>query len=96
MNSFNPQAYEWLENVGLERITLLHSPVCRYGTLTSNNVESVNSRLRECRKLPIMELLILIEKIVALDRLKASQNALEWTRHYTKYARGILKNHIKC
>jgi hypothetical protein len=96
MNSFNPQAYEWLENVGLERITLLYSPVCRYGTLTSNNVESVNSRLRECRKLPIMELLILIEKIVALDRLKASQNALEWTGHYTKYARGILKNHIKC
>jgi hypothetical protein len=39
---------------------------------------------------------ILIENIVALHRLKASQNALEWTGHYTKYARGILKNHIKC
>lgn len=57
--------------VGYNKFTLLHSPVRRYGTITSNNVESVNARLRKTRCLPICELLVDIEEKVATDRLNS-------------------------
>jgi hypothetical protein len=93
--SIKPEAMEWLENIGLEHITILFSPVCRFGTVTSNNVESVNSRLRKARKLPIMEMLLDIENTVALDRFLAYKNSIEWTGNLTKYAESVLKKHIR-
>lgn len=82
----NPEAFTWFETIGLEKITLLFSPICRYGTITSNNVESVNSRLREARKLPIMDLLLYIEELVTLDRFHAVKRAEKWNGQLTKYS----------
>ena len=60
----DPAAIQWLQEIGLEKLTLLKSPVCRFGMMTSNNVESVNSRLLDFRQWPIMELLINLERMV--------------------------------
>ena len=39
--------------------------------MTSNNVESVNSRWRQLRELPVMEMLLGIEETVMKDRRKS-------------------------
>ena len=58
----NESAFNWLNDIGYDKITLLYSPICRYGMLTSNNVESMNSKYATNRRLPILELLLSIEK----------------------------------
>jgi hypothetical protein len=58
LNNAQPDAFLWLTGIGWPRISLLRSPVCRYLTLTSNNVESVNNRVSPLHKLPIAELLL--------------------------------------
>jgi hypothetical protein len=90
----NRAAYVWLENIGFEHLTLLDSPVCRYGIITSNNVESINSSLRDARKMPIMELLLFLEEKVATDRFKAYKSSNKWSGNLTKYAESILNRHI--
>ncbi len=64
------EAIHWLESVGYPHISLLYSPVCRFGVVTSNNVESVNSRIARLRTLPIIEMLLGIEDMVLQDRLR--------------------------
>jgi len=93
LQAVNSEAMQWFEQIGLPRLTIFFSPpdICRYGTVTSNNVESTNNRLRAIRKLPIMEILLNIEEMVALDRFSASKNALKWNGMLTKYAGSILK-----
>ena len=73
----------------------MDSPVCRYGMVTSNNVESANSRFRYLRKLPIMELLIAIESIVSLDFLTGHLAALAWNGVLTKYGRKMHQNNLE-
>ena len=43
MHKINPLSISWVEDVGFEKVTMQYSPVCRYGIVTSNNVESVNN-----------------------------------------------------
>jgi hypothetical protein len=97
MNGINPEAMAWIEEIGLERLAIAFSPpgICRYGTVTSNNVESINSRLRCIRKLPIMEMLINIEEMVALDRFSAARNSVSWNGQLTKYGETVLRKHVK-
>jgi hypothetical protein len=45
----------------LEKWSILHSPIPKFGLHTSNNVESVSSALRATRKLPILDMLFDIE-----------------------------------
>ena len=67
---FEPRAIQWLREIGLKKISLLDSPVCRFGIVTSNNVESINARLLEFREWPILELLIKLERLVVTNRQK--------------------------
>jgi hypothetical protein len=60
----NPAALQWLMDIPVEKWSILHSPLPRFGLHTSNNVESVNSALRATRKLPILDMLIDIERYV--------------------------------
>jgi hypothetical protein len=64
-------ALAWLRKACYEKFTLQRSPVRRYGTLTSNNVESLNARFKSARFLPIVELLLEIEVKVSTDRLES-------------------------
>ena len=73
-------AVQWLQDIGLDKLTLLEGHVCCFGILTSNNVESVNSRLLNFRQLPIMELLVNIERMVVTDRQKQLDKCTKWRR----------------
>ena len=95
MRSINPDAIDWLKSIGYDKLTLLHSPMCKYGTCTSNNVESVNSRLLEIRKLPVLELLLAIERMVVLDRFSSFKEAQKWNGNLTKYAKKCLKENLR-
>lgn len=64
LTSMNLNALQWLLDVGKEKWSLCFSPCPRYGTLTSNNVESVNGVLRGIRKLPVLDCLMAIERYV--------------------------------
>lgn len=90
----NKAALEWLIQIGYDKITLLHSPVCKFGMLTSNNVESINSRLKALRLLPIVELLLGVEAMVLVDRHHDWTMAQDWTGEITKYATKTLKKHL--
>jgi hypothetical protein len=63
----NPAALQWLMDIPLEKWSILHSPIPRFG-LTSNNMEAVNSALRATRKLLILYMLIDIECYVGTKR----------------------------
>ena len=79
------QAFQWLANVGLQHITTLLSPVCRFSTLTSNNVESTNSRLKEIRSLPILDAQLQIEKMVMTDFFESYKEGSKWNSKLTKF-----------
>ena len=53
LRNVNPAAVKWLMEIGVERWSLCHSPWSRFGTLTSDYVESINAALMGIRKLPI-------------------------------------------
>nr|KAJ0223739.1 hypothetical protein LSAT_V11C200088090 [Lactuca sativa] len=53
IRKLNPQARQWLESHPLDRWTLAHDGVGRYGFLTSNLLEIFNSVLKGARFLPI-------------------------------------------
>ena len=84
----NETAYNWLKEIGFEKISLLHSPVCRYGMVTSNNVESMNSRFADIRRLPIMELLLSIEKFVLVDMVEDRKTLATWNTTLTGFMAG--------
>ena len=70
----------------MERISSITAKAPRFGITTSNNVESINSRLRKLRELPVLELLTGIEKMVAQDREIRLRTAKKWTSFMTDYA----------
>ena len=84
MQNLNPQSTLWFEAIGYEKLTLLRL-ICRHGIITSNNIESINNRFRHVRRLPILESLMEVEKLVATDRASRFQHAIEW-QTLTKYA----------
>lgn len=82
------------ENIGYEKITLLHSPVCKYGMLTSNNVESTHARMINLGNLPIVELLLGIESMILTDRHNDWLLTQRWTNVLgTQYLGKIFEKH---
>ena len=99
IESRNEDALKYLKEIGYDKISLLFSSKCRYGTLTSNNAESFNARyvitnirVRKIRKLPIIEMLLEIERIVKTDRFQDSEMALKWNGDLTKHGETLLTN----
>ena len=91
----NENAFKWLNDIGFDKITLVHSPICRYGMLTSNNVESMNSRFAEIRRLPILEFLLSMEKIVLVDMMEDLTTLSTWNSTLTAYAAKDFAKNIK-
>ena len=63
--SLDSSASAWLQEVGREKWSTAYSPCPRYNTLTSNNVEAVNSVFKGIRSLPVIDCLMGIERYVA-------------------------------
>lgn len=57
----NADALEWINKIGKEKWTTAYSSCPRFGMVTSNHVESMNSALREVRRPLILECLQAIE-----------------------------------
>lgn len=75
----NAMAMNWLLDVGKEKWALLYSAVPRFGTVTSNNVESVNSVLRHIRSLPILDCLMAIERYVGTKWFENCEKGSDWS-----------------
>nr|CCA27099.1 transposon protein putative [Albugo laibachii Nc14] len=56
------QAVEGMEAVDKKKWAAAYSPCAHFGTMTSNNVESVNSALMAAREEPLLDCLMTIEK----------------------------------
>ncbi len=93
IRKLNPNALDWIKSIGYDKLTICFSPVRRYGTITSNNVESCNNRLRRLRKLPIMDMLLEIESMVITDRFKSRNMEYFSGDILTKYAKKIIVKH---
>lgn len=82
----NPRALEWMEAVAATKWSAAHSPCPRFGTMTSNNVESVNSILRPARDMPLLDCFMFIEKYVGRRWVDACGQGSSWN-HLTPYAK---------
>ncbi|PVU96425.1 hypothetical protein BB559_002391 [Furculomyces boomerangus] len=82
----NQNHWNWLSAVECDLWSLVKSPVPRFGILTSNNVESVDSRLSLIQKLPVLEIPLSIKKFVCETRFKDFCKASLWEHNLTKYA----------
>ena len=71
--------------MGREKWSTAFSPYPRFDTLTSNNVESVKSALKEIRNLPIIDCLLEIERYVACKWADNAQK-VKWWGVLTPYA----------
>jgi hypothetical protein len=80
------EIYNWLEEIGFSKFVLYDAVVARHGILTSNNVESINARLSNIRKLPILDLLRQIEIVVIVDRYLRYAKIEATDTLLTKYA----------
>jgi hypothetical protein len=60
----NAVALEWLEAADKVKWSAAHSPCPRFGTMTSNNVESTNSALLQAREKPLLDCLMDVEQYV--------------------------------
>ena len=49
MKNCNPEALQWLLDIPMAKWSVLHTQFFRFGTYTSNNVESINSVLKNIR-----------------------------------------------
>ena len=78
LKSAKAEALQWLEDIPLEKWSVCHSPCPRFGVYTSNNVESINSALRAARKLPILDMLMAIERYVGLKWSENVDKASQW------------------
>lgn len=90
----NQAAAAWMMDVGKEKWPLCYSPCPRFGTLTSNNAESVNGALRKIRKLPILDCLMAIEHYVGEEVGVKHRNLVEvglLTHHVTTKMEKVLR-----
>jgi hypothetical protein len=78
LSGMNSSAEAWLMDVGKEKWSLCYSPCPRFGTLTLNNVESINRALRKIRKLPVLDCLMAIERYIGEKWVSNNANAVNW------------------
>jgi hypothetical protein len=94
LKQMNKAALQWLMDIPVEKWSVLHSPLPRFGVYTSNNVESINAALKATRKLPILDLLIDIERYVGSKWSENVTKANEWDL-YTKNAESRVEKALR-
>lgn len=85
MKEKNAKALEWLTDVELTKWAAAYSPCARFGTMTSNNVESVNNVLLQARTEPLLDCLMTVEKYVGAKWVEFVSKSSSWG-HLTAYA----------
>ena len=95
LKSLSEPAVDWLMAIGFDKITLVYSPVCQYGMLTSNNVESINSRFKDYRRLPILELLLSMERTILVDMVNDRNLFASWSTTLTGHAAKVYAENVK-
>ena len=89
-----PEIYEWLNNIGFDKLSIAHSPVPRYNIVTSNNVESLNARIKNIRGMDSLDLFMELERTVISDR-SASYEASKSSEYITTFAKKLLDNQLE-
>jgi hypothetical protein len=94
LKQMNEAALQWLMDIPVEKWSVLHSPFPRFGVYTSNNVESINAALKATRKLPILDLLIDIERYVGTKWSDNVTKSNGW-QLYTKKAESRVEKALR-
>lgn len=79
-------AFDWFENVGLEKVCVAKSSTPRFGVTTTNNVESVNAALLKVRSEGVLSLLEGVEKMTLIKQSDLWNEAKSWSGPFTKFA----------
>ncbi|KAK2646982.1 hypothetical protein Ddye_022177 [Dipteronia dyeriana] len=51
--NINPEAAQYVTNIGIELWARAYSPRKRYNIMSTNTAEAVNNVIKECKELPI-------------------------------------------
>jgi hypothetical protein len=78
LRKMNKGTETWLLDMGKEKWSLAFGSCPRYGTLTSNNVESINGVLRGIRKILIVDCLLAIERYIGVQWVSSLIEAQAW------------------
>ena len=78
ISSLDKNALAWHQDVDPGKHPTAHSPCPRYNTLTSNNVEAVNSVFKGIRSLPVIDCLMGIERYVACKWAENVSKGKRW------------------
>nr|CCA16352.1 PREDICTED: hypothetical protein [Albugo laibachii Nc14] len=81
----NQKAVEWMEAVDKKKWAVAYNPCARFGTMTRNNVESVNSALMAAHEVPILDCLMSIENYVSGKWVEFTGKMTKWGQ-LTDYA----------
>nr|CCA25172.1 AlNc14C279G10084 [Albugo laibachii Nc14] len=74
----NQKAVEWTEAVDKKKWAAAYSPCARFGTMTSNNIESVISTLMAARQESLLDCLMTIEKYVSGKWVEITGKMTKW------------------
>ena len=81
----NASALAWMTAVEKTKWSAAHSPCARFGTMTSNNVESINSVFLSARAKPLLDCLMHVEQYVGVKWVECVNKASSW-KYLTAYA----------
>ena len=84
IEKIDARVYEYLNNIGHEKWTKVHSQNNRFRTMTSNIAESLNSAIKYARELPVTTLLEYLRGLMQ-----------QWTSTNRNIARGTFKKLAK-
>ncbi|XP_073037013.1 uncharacterized protein [Primulina eburnea] len=88
-----PEAAQYLdERDSLDRWTRAYCPKTRYNIMTTNGVESINARLLEERKLPIIALLDSLQKLASSWFARYRHASIASNANLTPTIEGILRS----
>nr|CCA22381.1 AlNc14C152G7556 [Albugo laibachii Nc14] len=74
----NQKAVEGMEAVDKTKWAAAYSPCARFGTMTTKNVDSVNSALMAARREPLLDCLMTIEKYVSGKLIDFTGKMIKW------------------
>nr|CCA27928.1 PREDICTED: hypothetical protein [Albugo laibachii Nc14] len=81
----NKKAVDWMESVDTTKWAAAYSPCARFGTMTCNNDESVNSAPMTARQEPLLDYLMIIKKYASGKRFEFIIKMTKWGQ-LTDYA----------
>jgi Transposase, Mutator family len=84
------ECWNWINDIGITKLSRVNQLLPRFGVYTTNNIESINSRIREFRKESIINCFLSLEKFVQTSITEKLVKAGQCKSTMTSFCEAIL------